>query len=75
MTTSSSMVFHSPQVSQRPAHFGVTAPQDRQTKREAALANATPDATGEGVGYAVPGRFSMAVPGEQTTEQQNDAAT
>jgi hypothetical protein len=32
------MVFHSPQVSQRPAHFGVTAPQDWQTKRGAALA-------------------------------------
>ena len=34
-TASSSTVFHSPQVSQRPAHFGVTAPQDRQTKRDA----------------------------------------
>ena len=31
-------VFHSPQDSQRPAHFGVTAPQDWQTKREAGLA-------------------------------------
>jgi hypothetical protein len=41
-TNSSSTVFHSPQVSQRPAHFGVTAPQDRQTKREAGLANAGP---------------------------------
>jgi hypothetical protein len=32
------MVFHSPQASQRPAHFGVTAPQDWQTKRAVALA-------------------------------------
>ena len=30
-TVSSSMVFHSPQVSQRPAHFRVTAPQAWQT--------------------------------------------
>ena len=37
---SSMMVFHSPQVSQRPAHFGVTAPQDWQTKRAADLAMA-----------------------------------
>ena len=28
VTVSSTMVFHSPQVSQRPAHFRVTAPQD-----------------------------------------------
>jgi len=35
---SSMMVFHSPQVSQRPAHFGVTAPQDWQTKRATDLA-------------------------------------
>jgi len=32
------MVFHSPQVSQRPAHFGVTAPQVAQTKRAGGLA-------------------------------------
>jgi hypothetical protein len=31
-------VFHSPQVSQRPAHLEVTAPHDWQTKREAGLA-------------------------------------
>ncbi len=30
---SSATVFHSPQVSHRPAHFGVTAPQAWQTKR------------------------------------------
>ena len=36
---SSSMVFHSPQVSQRPAHLGNTAPQDWQTKRGLDLAN------------------------------------
>jgi hypothetical protein len=30
-TVSSTMVFHSPQDSQRPPHFGVTAPQDWQT--------------------------------------------
>jgi len=30
---SSTMVFHSPQVSQRPAHFGAIAPQDWQTNR------------------------------------------
>jgi hypothetical protein len=35
---SSSTVFHSPQVSQRPAHLGVTAPQERQTKRVTGLA-------------------------------------
>jgi hypothetical protein len=39
---SGSTVFHSPQVSQRPAHFGVTAPQDWQTKRVVGLAKATP---------------------------------
>ena len=36
---SSTMLFHSPQVSQRPAHFGLTAPQLWQTKREVGLAN------------------------------------
>ena len=40
MTASSSTVFHSPQISQRPAHFGVTAPQDRHTKWEVGLATA-----------------------------------
>src|SRR4051794_32754925 len=43
---SSSMLFHSPQVSQRPAHFGVTAPHDRHTKRDADLANTTPAVQG-----------------------------
>ena len=43
---SSTMVFHSPQASQRPAHFGVTAPQDWQTKREVGLANAASEAVG-----------------------------
>jgi hypothetical protein len=28
---SSTMLFHSPQLSQRPAHFGLTAPQLWQT--------------------------------------------
>jgi hypothetical protein len=32
------MVFHSPQASQRPAHFWVTAPQFEQTKRVTGLA-------------------------------------
>ena len=36
---SSTMVFHSPQASQRPAHLGLTAPQLWQTKREVGLAN------------------------------------
>jgi hypothetical protein len=35
-------VFHSRQVSQRPAHFGVTAPHDWQAKRVVALAKETP---------------------------------
>ena len=43
-TASSTMVFHSPQVSQRPAHFGVTAPQDWQTKRLCCLAIGDPPA-------------------------------
>src|ERR1700712_4525379 len=34
--TSSMMVFHSPQASQRPLHFECTAPQDWQTKCELA---------------------------------------
>jgi hypothetical protein len=46
---SGSTVFHSPQVSQRPAHFGVTAPQDWQTKRVVGLAKATPRDGGEGI--------------------------
>jgi hypothetical protein len=46
---SGSTVFHSPQVSQRPAHFGVTAPQAWQTKRVVALAKGIPEG-GEG-GY------------------------
>jgi hypothetical protein len=37
---SSMMAFHSPQDSQRPLHFGVTAPQDWQTNCEARLATA-----------------------------------
>jgi hypothetical protein len=32
-TASSTMVFHSPQLSHLPAHLPVTAPQDWQTKR------------------------------------------
>src|SRR5580658_2618405 len=40
VTASSTMVFHSPQASQRPAHFGARAPQPWQTKREVGLANA-----------------------------------
>ena len=39
---SGSTVFHSPQVSHLPAHFGVTAPQDWQTKRVVTLAKETP---------------------------------
>ncbi len=35
---SSTMLFHSSQASQRPAHFGLTAPQFWQTKREVGLA-------------------------------------
>ncbi len=46
---SSTMLFHSPQVSQRPAHFGLTAPQLWQTKREVGLAKLLPWGT-EGVG-------------------------
>src|SRR4029077_8825169 len=38
------MVFHSSQVSQRPSHFGGTAPQDWQTKRVVALAMKLPNA-------------------------------
>jgi hypothetical protein len=37
---SSEMEFHSPQASQRPAHFWVTAPQAEQTKRVTGLAMA-----------------------------------
>jgi hypothetical protein len=40
VTVSSVMVFHSPQVSHRPAHFVVTAPQDWQTNRETGFAMA-----------------------------------
>ena len=40
VTASSTMVFHSPQASQRPAHLAATAPQLWQTKREVGLANA-----------------------------------
>src|SRR5580693_1414587 len=40
VAASSTMVFHSPQASQRPAHFGARAPQPWQTKRDVALANA-----------------------------------
>ncbi len=36
---SSTMVFHSPQASQRPTHRGLTPPQLWQTKREVGLAN------------------------------------
>jgi hypothetical protein len=32
------MLFHAPQLSQRPAHFGLTAPQVWQTWREVSLA-------------------------------------
>src|SRR5690606_18496383 len=39
-TASSTNVFHSPQLSQRPAHFGETAPQAWHTKREFARATA-----------------------------------
>src|SRR5689334_16196685 len=38
-TASSRMLFHAPQASQRPVHFGATAPQFWQTKREVGLAN------------------------------------
>jgi hypothetical protein len=55
------MLFHSPQVSQRPAHLGVTAPQDWQTKREVALANATPGAVGVGWLRGLVGDFYRAV--------------
>src|SRR5579863_1574023 len=37
---SSTMLFHSPHASQRPAHFGATAPQLWQTNRDVGLANA-----------------------------------
>src|SRR6476661_6855694 len=39
-SASSTIVFHSPQLSQRPAHFEDTAPQDWQTNWEVALAMA-----------------------------------
>ena len=39
------------QVSQRPAHFGVTAPQDWQTKRVVTLAKATPGLGELSIGY------------------------
>ena len=42
---SSAIVFHSPQVSQRPAHLEVTAPQDWQTKRGVGLAIGFPPRT------------------------------
>ena len=38
---SSTMVFHSPQPSQRPAHLGLTAPQLWQTKRDVGFAKGT----------------------------------
>src|ERR1700730_3039611 len=53
-TASSMIVFHSPQASQRPAHFGVTAPQAWQTKRATGLAmgNVLKQRTKEGLGAA-----------------------
>jgi hypothetical protein len=39
VTASSTMVFHSPQASQRPAYLPATAPQLWQTKREVDLAD------------------------------------
>jgi len=41
-TVSSTNVFHSPHMSQRPAHLGCTAPQDWQTKRATGLATSAP---------------------------------
>jgi hypothetical protein len=48
-------VFHSPQVSQRPAHFSVIVPQDWQTKRVVDLAKKTP-----GPRLAIPSSIRMA---------------
>src|SRR5271156_1341612 len=60
VTGSSTMVFHSPQASQRPAHFGARAPQLWQTKREVALANAVRVRVGRSCGRWRSGRWRSA---------------
>ena len=82
-TVSSAMVFHSPQVSQRPAHFGVTAPQDWQTKRVTGLAELFCYSAGGGVlvtplgwGFPDSGAGAPGFPAEQAVKgaEAGDAA-